>query len=202
METTLLSFYASGIDGRSMREIVMAATLEFSDFNEGVMWGIRREYERVGGEFGLGKSRVGLFVADSMLVAQQLMAGEEREAEFEDAQSPEDGVVALRNWVISQGRSEATATKVVALLQPERLLLEPRPRAWNRRGEFGEEERNRYLWYRHTARLLGWKDRQQFPDFVRRLLKIHIFPAQRPRHSELLSPFHIGHGWRFDSFSC
>ena len=84
---------------------------------------------------------------------------------------------ALREWVTGQGRSESTASKVVDLLQAERLLSEPRPKAWNRRGQFAEEERRRYLWYRHAARLLGWKDRHEFPEFVRTLLKTHIFSS-------------------------
>ncbi|KAG0553302.1 hypothetical protein KC19_12G000500 [Ceratodon purpureus] len=87
----------------------------------------------------------------------------------------------LRAWVRGQGRSEGTASKIVALLQVDQLLSEPRPRTWLRRGNFEEEDKLRYLWYRHAARLLGWKERQKFPGFVSTLLKSHTFWSHRVR---------------------
>ncbi|KAG0594451.1 hypothetical protein M758_UG078600 [Ceratodon purpureus] len=98
-------------------------------------------------------------------------------------ESPERGVEVekLRAWVRGQGRSEGTASKIVALLEVEQLLSEPRPRTWLRRGNFEEEEKLRYLWYRHAARLLGWKERQRFPEFVSTLLKTHTFRSHGVR---------------------
>ncbi|KAG0575285.1 hypothetical protein KC19_VG333600 [Ceratodon purpureus] len=61
----------------------------------------------------------------------------------------------LRAWVRGQGRSEGTSSTIVALLQVDSLLSEPRSRSWLRRGNFEEEDKLRYLWYRHAARLLG-----------------------------------------------
>ena len=87
----------------------------------------------------------------------------------------------LRAWVRGQGRSEGTASKIVALLQVDQLLSEPRPRSWLRRGNFEEEDKLRYLWYRHAARLLGWKERQIFPGFVSALLKRHSFRSHGVR---------------------
>ena len=84
----------------------------------------------------------------------------------------------LYRWFRVQGATEEGSRRVVALLNSEYLLVEPRPRRWNRRGDFGHQERCRYLWYRHAARILGWCDRQQFPDFIRGLLRDQYYPSQ------------------------
>jgi len=48
----------------------------------------------------------------------------------------------------------------------------------NRKGTFGIQERCRYLWYRHAARILGWCERRRFPDNVTGILRGHVFPQQ------------------------
>lgn len=85
--------------------------------------------------------------------------------------------VNLHNWFISQGVSTEAATRAVQLLDATRLLAHPRPSRWNRRGKFGVQERCRYLWYRHAARILGWCDRKKFPDLVTGILRAHVFPT-------------------------
>ena len=87
----------------------------------------------------------------------------------------------LRNWFAQQGVSEAGASRAVVLLDASTLLSQPRPSRWNRRGTFGVQERCRYLWYRHAARILGWCDRRRFPGEVTAILRGHIFPCQGGR---------------------
>ena len=89
--------------------------------------------------------------------------------------------VELVNWFAQQGVSGVGASRALRLLDATALLAEPRPSRWNRRGNFGVQERCRYLWYRHAARILGWCDRQRFPDVVTRLLRGHIFPTHDGR---------------------
>ena len=86
--------------------------------------------------------------------------------------------VELANWFTGQGVSAEGASRAVQLLDATALLAQPRPSRWNRRGNFGVQERCRYLWYRHAARILGWCDRTRFPDIVTRILRSHIFPTQ------------------------
>ena len=88
----------------------------------------------------------------------------------------------LRNWFAGQGVSGEGAAKAVQLLDASTLLAQPRPSRWNRRGEFGVQERCRYLWYRHAARILGWCERRRFPDTVTAILRTHVFPTQGGRH--------------------
>ena len=149
----------------------MAATHDGLKLNDGGVLGFGRESQRG---------------ADVMEGGEEFSEGlqklfQDMEVGFQGEEADGDGRVgaieALRNWVISQGRSEATAARVVGLLRAENLEREPRPRAWNRRGDFTGDERSRYLWYRHTARLLGWRDRGVFPDFVTKLLRDCIFPG-------------------------
>lgn len=87
----------------------------------------------------------------------------------------------LRVWFASQGVSEEGAARAVQLLDRSTLLAQPRPRRWNRRGDFGLQERCRYLWYRHAARILGWCDRRRFPDVVTAILRQHAFPSPASR---------------------
>lgn len=84
----------------------------------------------------------------------------------------------LRNWFNRQGVSEVGAARAVQLLDASSLLAQPRPSSWNRRGQFGVQERCRYLWYRHAARILGWCDRRRFPDLVTGILRGHAFPTE------------------------
>ena len=84
----------------------------------------------------------------------------------------------LRSWFATQGVSEVGATRALTLLDASTLLAEPRPSRWNRRGAFGIQERCRYLWYRHAARILGWCERRRFPDIVTGILRTHVFPTQ------------------------
>ena len=88
----------------------------------------------------------------------------------------------LRNWFKGQGVSEEGAARAVQLLDASSLLAQPRPSRWNRRGDFGVQERCRYLWYRHAARILGWCERRSFPAIVTGLLRGHVFPTQGGRH--------------------
>lgn len=83
----------------------------------------------------------------------------------------------LENWFRGQGVSTEGASRAVRLLDASILLAQPRPSGWNRRGTFGVQERCRYLWYRHAARILGWCDRRKFPDIVTRILRLHVFPT-------------------------
>ena len=83
----------------------------------------------------------------------------------------------LKCWFASQGVSEVGATRALRLLDASTLLAEPRPSRWNRRGAFGIQERCRYLWYRHAARILGWCERKRFPDIVTGILRLHVFPT-------------------------
>lgn len=78
---------------------------------------------------------------------------------------------------MKQGVSEEGSARAVQLLDARTLLAQPRPSRWNRRGEFGVQERCRYLWYRHAARILGWCERKRFPDIVTRILRGHVFPT-------------------------
>ena len=87
----------------------------------------------------------------------------------------------LQKWFGEQGVSEEGATRAVQLLDASTLLAQPRPSRWNRRGNFGVQERCRYLWYRHAARILGWCERKRFPDLVTGILRGHIFPTQGVR---------------------
>jgi hypothetical protein len=84
----------------------------------------------------------------------------------------------LRNWFSQQGVSETGTARAVSLLDASTLLAEPRPGRWNRQGTFGIQERYRYLWYRHAARILGWCDRRRFPEIVTGILRGYIFPTQ------------------------
>ena len=84
----------------------------------------------------------------------------------------------LHKWFSKQGVSEEGSARAVRLLDARELLAQPRPSRWNRKGEFGIQARCRYLWYRHAARILGWCERQKFPDLVTGLLRGHVFPAQ------------------------
>lgn len=83
----------------------------------------------------------------------------------------------LFSWFRVQGVSEEGSRKAIALLDSRYLEEEPRPRRWNQKAEFGHQERCRYLWYRHAARILGWTERTQFPDFVRELLRSEYYPS-------------------------
>ena len=87
----------------------------------------------------------------------------------------------LHKWFEGQGVSKEGATRAVQLLDASTLLAQPRPSRWNRRGEFGLQERCRYLWYRHAARILGWCERRRFPDSVTSILRGHVFPSQAAR---------------------
>jgi hypothetical protein len=87
----------------------------------------------------------------------------------------------LESWFTGQGVSSEGASRVVRLLDATTLLAQPRPSRWNRRGDFGIQERCRYLWYRHAARILGWCERTRFPDIVTRILRAHIFPTHSGR---------------------
>lgn len=87
----------------------------------------------------------------------------------------------MENWFTGQGVSSEGASRAVRLLDATALLAQPRLSRWNRRGNFGVQERCRYLWYRHAARILGWCDRTRFPDIVTRILRGHIFPTQGRR---------------------
>lgn len=51
----------------------------------------------------------------------------------------------LYRWFRSQGVVEAGAAKAIRLLDVTALEVEPRPSKWNRRGQFGIEERCRYF---------------------------------------------------------
>ena len=84
----------------------------------------------------------------------------------------------LQQWFTGQGVSLEGAARAVQLLDASTLLAQPRPSRWNRRGEFGVQERCRYLWYRHAARILGWCDRRRFPDIVTGILRGHVFPTR------------------------
>ena len=86
----------------------------------------------------------------------------------------------LAKWFAGQGVSTEGASRAVQLLDANTLLAQPRPSRWNRRGEFGVQERCRYLWYRHAARILGWCERRRFPDIVTGILRQHIFPTHGP----------------------
>ena len=83
----------------------------------------------------------------------------------------------LERWFAGQGVSKEGASRAVQLLDPRALLAQARPSTWNRRGHFGAQERCRYLWYRHAARILGWCERKKFPDTVTDILRNHIFPS-------------------------
>ena len=83
----------------------------------------------------------------------------------------------LHKWFSGQGVSQEAATRAVQLLDASILLAQPRPSRWNRRGQFGVQERCRYLWYRHAARILGWCERRRFPDIVTSILRGHVFPT-------------------------
>ena len=88
----------------------------------------------------------------------------------------------LRHWFAGQGVGQEGAARAVLLLDAGTLLATPRPSRWNRRGQFGVQERCRYLWYRHAARILGWCERRRFPDTVTAILRTHVFPTQGARH--------------------
>ena len=90
----------------------------------------------------------------------------------------------LRKWLSGQGVSAEGAERAVQLLDAGVLLAQPRPSRWNRKGSFGIQERCRYLWYRHAARILGWCERRRFPDTVTGILRGHIFPQQGARDEE------------------
>ena len=87
----------------------------------------------------------------------------------------------LHKWFANQGVSEEGAARALQLLDASTLLAQPRPSRWNRRGDFGVQERCRYLWYRHAARILGWCERKRFPDIVTGILRAHIFPSRHVR---------------------
>jgi hypothetical protein len=89
--------------------------------------------------------------------------------------------VELQKWFSKQGVSEEGSAQAVQLLDARTLLAQPRPSRWNRKGEFGVQERCRYLWYRHAARILGWCERKRFPDIVTSILRGHVFPTQDVR---------------------
>lgn len=84
----------------------------------------------------------------------------------------------LQNWFAGQGVSAEGAARAVQLLDAGVLPAHPRPSRWNRKGNFGIQERCRYLWYRHAARILGWCERRRFPDSVTCILRGHVFPQQ------------------------
>ena len=88
----------------------------------------------------------------------------------------------LLKWLSEQGVSVEGAAQAVHLLDANTLLAQPRPSRWNRRGNFGVQERCRYLWYRHAARILGWCERKRFPDFVTAILRGHVFPTHAVRY--------------------
>ena len=83
----------------------------------------------------------------------------------------------LYKWFTDQGVSHSGAARAVQLLDASTLLAQPRPSRWNRRGEFAVQDRCRYLWYRHAARILGWCERKRFPDIVTGILRGHVFPT-------------------------
>ena len=87
----------------------------------------------------------------------------------------------LQSWFAGQGVSVDGAARAVQLLDANLLLAQPRPSRWNRKGSFGEQERCRYLWYRHAARILGWCERRRFPELVTGILRTHVFPQQTGR---------------------
>lgn len=51
----------------------------------------------------------------------------------------------LRNWFAGQGVYVESAARAVHLLDASVLLAQPRPSHWNRKGNFGVQERCRYL---------------------------------------------------------
>ena len=87
----------------------------------------------------------------------------------------------VHKWFSGHGVSKQGATRAVQLLDASTLLAQPRLSRWNRRGEFGVQEWCRYLWYRHTARILGWCEHRRFPDIVTSILRGHVFPTQAVR---------------------
>jgi hypothetical protein len=88
---------------------------------------------------------------------------------------------ALHNWFQEQGVSVEGAIRAVRLLDSSVLLAQPQPSRWNRKGDFGVQERCRYLWYRHAARILGWCERRRFPAIVTDILRGHAFPQHGGR---------------------
>ena len=96
----------------------------------------------------------------------------------------EASALLIRSWFRSQGVGEEGAARAVRLLNREVLLNERRPARWNRRGQFGPEERCRYMWYRHSAKILGWCERHQFPAEIREILRNHCFPSPRAENEE------------------
>lgn len=165
------------IDGREVSRLRMAAQCAERIFNEEELLHLGGECVSVAPQSRFGEGNVWDLEKSMVCFLLCCFMGNADAHREVDGLEREVAVEALRSWVRGQGRSESTARKVVDLLQPELLLSEPRPRTWNRRGNFTEGERNRYLWYRHAARLLGWKERHQFPDFVRTLLKTEIYPS-------------------------
>ena len=47
----------------------------------------------------------------------------------------------LKKWFVGQGISVAGVSRVLQLLEVDTLLAEPRPTKWNRRRQFGVQER-------------------------------------------------------------
>lgn len=82
----------------------------------------------------------------------------------------------IQTWARQQGVREESVSRIVKSLDRAHLLALPRPRTWNRKGSFGVQEHARYLWYRHTARTLGWQERRKFPEFIGAILKQVVFP--------------------------
>lgn len=105
----------------------------------------------------------------------------EKSAELEGV---EDNALEVRRWFRSQGVSETGAARAVRLLDRTSLEQEPKPARRNRRGQFGVDKHCRYLWYRHTAKILGWCDRHQFPSSIRDILCRQYFPSPSAEDEE------------------
>lgn len=101
------------------------------------------------------------------------------------AEGLEEAILQLRVWAQGQRLSPLNSDKVANLCNESFLLSQPVPRNWSRRGEFLKEEHCRYLWYCNVARLLRWRERRWFVDFMRLILNNYVLPTPNTDQHEV-----------------
>jgi hypothetical protein len=112
-----------------------------------------------------------------VLSLQGLMGGGEKldiPAENDFGLPPTDQ---LLQWALEQGLSLGQVDKFLNLFDAATLLSIPKPSHWKKSGFHGPQERHRYFWYRHTAQLLGWCERREFPAWVLAFVRGEVYPS-------------------------
>lgn len=70
---------------------------------------------------------------------------------------------------------DTVISRLVSCFNSKFLMSLPKSTGF-KRGKFSPSHIHRYLWYRQTAKTLGWRDRHKFPTEIEDLLKVRVWP--------------------------